>query len=136
MMSQKDMMMMIFFYYGLSEDDLKNSSKDDILEFVITDYEPVSKNYSKGGKTPGYFGLGRFRKIGSKLDDLLSKRQMLYYDKAITKRRILNNTSDNRTDAQIKKSLKRNDEYFKKEFKKINDEIKAERKARGYAKRW
>ena len=39
------------FYYGLSEDDLKNSSKDDILEFVITDYEPVSKNYAKGGET-------------------------------------------------------------------------------------
>jgi hypothetical protein len=38
------------FYYGLSEDNLKNSSKDDILEFVITDYEPVSKNYAKGGE--------------------------------------------------------------------------------------
>ena len=29
------------FYYGLSEEDLKNSSEDDGLEFVITDYEEI-----------------------------------------------------------------------------------------------
>ena len=29
------------FYFGLSETDLKNSSEDDGLEFVITDYKNI-----------------------------------------------------------------------------------------------
>jgi hypothetical protein len=33
-----------FFYYGLSEGDLKASSEDDCLEFVITNYEIINNN--------------------------------------------------------------------------------------------
>lgn len=32
------------FYYGLSEEDLKNSSEEDSLEFVITNYEEVEES--------------------------------------------------------------------------------------------
>jgi len=30
-----------FFYFGLSETDINNSSEDDGLEFVITDYKNI-----------------------------------------------------------------------------------------------
>lgn len=33
-----------FFYYGLSEGDLKSSSEDDFLDFVITNYEIIDNN--------------------------------------------------------------------------------------------
>jgi len=31
----------LIFYYGLGENDLKSSSEDDALEFVITDYSEI-----------------------------------------------------------------------------------------------
>jgi hypothetical protein len=31
----------LIFYYGLSEQNLKDSSEDDALEFVVTSYEEI-----------------------------------------------------------------------------------------------
>lgn len=31
----------LIFYYGLGEEELKNSSEDDALEFVVTNYEEI-----------------------------------------------------------------------------------------------
>lgn len=33
-----------FFYYGMSEEELKASSEDDCLDFVITNYEIIDNN--------------------------------------------------------------------------------------------
>jgi len=33
----------VIFYYGLSESDLKNSSEDDDLDFVVTSFKEVNR---------------------------------------------------------------------------------------------
>jgi hypothetical protein len=34
------------FHYGLTEEDLKTSSEDDALEFVVTSYEDVTEDFT------------------------------------------------------------------------------------------
>ena len=61
------------FYYGLSETNLKNSSENDGMEFVITEYRRL-ENYSQGGalSKPGVFMVsGYWKDDKSEFNDYL-----------------------------------------------------------------